>query len=59
MPVILSREQELEWLQNNDKTELLSLLKPYRSDDMLMYEVSKAVNSYKNNGQDLLKNMIG
>jgi len=29
MPVILSRENETEWLRNNDKNKLLEMLKPY------------------------------
>ncbi|MCF7793359.1 MAG: SOS response-associated peptidase [Candidatus Cloacimonetes bacterium] len=55
MPVILPRQDEEKWLQQNEQKELLNLLKPYISDDMEIYPVSKAVNSYKNNYKHLLK----
>ncbi|KQC08312.1 MAG: hypothetical protein APR54_00505 [Candidatus Cloacimonas sp. SDB] len=59
MPVILSRQKEMDWLSNNNKNELLALLQPYDSEEMSMYEISKAVNSPKNNGQELLKRKLG
>ena len=54
MPVILNKENEEKWLTHNDQKELQSLLKTY-DNEMLMYPVSKAVNSYKNNDSQLLK----
>jgi putative SOS response-associated peptidase YedK len=59
MPVILPRQKEMDWLSNNNKNELLALLQPYDSEEMSMYEISKAVNSPKNNGQELLKRKLG
>jgi len=58
MPVILSRENETEWLRNNDKNKLLEMLKPYDLNCMKMYEVSKMVNSYKNNGPELINRLV-
>ncbi len=55
MPVILPRQDEEKWLQQSEQTELLNLLKPYISDDMEIYPVSKAVNSYQNNSEKLLE----
>jgi putative SOS response-associated peptidase YedK len=47
MPVILPRDKEDMWLDptNEDKEQLLSVLKPYPADQMLAYEVSTDVNS--------------
>jgi putative SOS response-associated peptidase YedK len=47
MPVILPRDKEDMWLDpaNEDKEQLLSVLKPYPADQMLVYEVSTDVNS--------------
>jgi len=55
MPVILSREDEIKWLKENEKKELLSLLKPYSSNQMQIHPVSKAVNSYKNDYAELME----
>lgn len=57
MPVILFGEDEEKWLRQNEQTVLLNLLKPYISDDMDIYPVSKAVNSTRNNSVELLKKM--
>ena len=47
MPVILPRDKEDMWLDpaNEDKEQLLSVLKPYPAEKMLVYEVSTDVNS--------------
>jgi putative SOS response-associated peptidase YedK len=52
MPVILSPEKESEWLdpENQNVSELLSILQPYTPDEMEAYEVSIFVNSPKNQG---------
>lgn len=57
MPVILGRENEQKWLdsENKDTTKLKELLKPCPSEWLDTYEVSDAVNSVKNNGEELLK----
>ena len=56
MPVILNKEDEEKWLLENEQKELQALLKPYHN-EMQMYPVSKAVNSYKNNYAELLEQM--
>lgn len=48
MPVILRREDEKVWLASKNSVEILSLLKPYSSEDMDAYPVSKLVNSPRN-----------
>ncbi len=47
MPVILLRDKEDMWLDTSlkDKEQLLSMLKPYPAEQMLVYEVSTDVNS--------------
>ncbi|MDO9577080.1 MAG: SOS response-associated peptidase [Candidatus Cloacimonadales bacterium] len=55
MPVILSPKAEEKWLVQNDQKKLLDLLIPFDSKEMQMHPVSKAVNSYKNNDSQLLK----
>ncbi|MBY4604152.1 MULTISPECIES: SOS response-associated peptidase [Bacillus] len=56
MPVILTHDQEKEWLNplNTDSDDLQSLLLPYDADDMEAYQVSPLVNSPKNNSPALL-----
>ena len=56
MPVILSRDSELVWLDQNivDSHILKNLLVPYPADLMIAYEVSTLVNSPKNNGPECL-----
>jgi len=51
MPVILKEEDEKTWLGSMDSTEILSLLKPYSSEEMDAYPVSKLVNSPRNDNQ--------
>jgi len=55
MPVILSREFEQNWLQENDENFLLSLLVPLDSKSLIGYPVSKAVNSTSNNFKGLIE----
>ena len=54
MPVILKPEDEKIWLESRDSTEILSLLKPFPSEEMDAYPVSKLVNSPKNNMPEVL-----
>ena len=56
MPVILHPEDEKKWLDEGLKTEdALRLLKGYPSKDMEMYEVSKAVNSPRNDSEKVIE----
>jgi len=52
MPVILNPENESAWLdpENENVSDLLSLLQPYDAGQMEAYEVSNFVNSPKNHG---------
>ena len=54
MPVILRREHEKLWLGSNNADELLALLKPYSSEDMDAYPVSKLINSAKNDFPEVI-----
>jgi putative SOS response-associated peptidase YedK len=51
MPVILPRDKEDPWLDpaNEDKEQLLSILKPYPAEEMMAFEVSTEVNSPQHN----------
>ena len=53
MPVILNPADEKTWLASKDATEILSLLKPYASEEMDAYPVSKLVNSPRNEGKEV------
>lgn len=56
MPVILERDFEEKWLNPHYPLEdALAVLKPFSSDKMRAYPVSKAVNSVQNNRADLIK----
>jgi putative SOS response-associated peptidase YedK len=57
MPVILTRESEREWMNkaNDDAGYLKSLLQPYPAKNMLAYEVSKRVNTPKNDDAALIE----
>jgi putative SOS response-associated peptidase YedK len=54
MPVIIPKTQESLWLDPgmSKKDMLLSLLKPYPAEDMDCHDVSKIVNSPKNDSPD-------
>lgn len=55
MPVMLSPEAEELWLDENGPQEgLLSLLVPYRADEMKAFAVSPLVNSPQNNVPEVL-----
>jgi putative SOS response-associated peptidase YedK len=53
MPVILKPEDEKAWLSSKNSAEILSLLKPYSSEEMDAYPVSKLVNSPRNEGREV------
>jgi putative SOS response-associated peptidase YedK len=61
MPVILPKEWEKVWLDPaiEDAEYLKSLLRPYPSEEMKMYEVSTIVNSPKNDVSDCIKPVHG
>lgn len=56
MPVIISREDEAEWLDPTitDPAKLQKFLKPIESEKMKLHEVSSEVNSPRNNHKALL-----
>jgi len=56
MPVILNRDVENRWLDPklNDPAVLLGMLKPYPSELMEYYNVSKEVNSPNHDGADCI-----
>jgi putative SOS response-associated peptidase YedK len=54
MPVILSADSWESWLTSEDKDALQALLVPY-SGDLDIYKISRAVNSPKHDGPELLK----
>ena len=59
MPVILTRDEEDEWL-NPDMVEpehILKYLDPYPSDEMEAYPISKSVNSPSVDNSSIIKNL--
>lgn len=54
MPVILPPEFEGIWLKSNDIREIRELLQPFESERMQAYEVSKLVNSPRNESPALI-----
>ena len=58
MPVILSPEAEELWLdENGPQEELLSLLVPFRADEMKAFPVSQLVNSAVNNVPEVINSL--
>ncbi len=56
MPVILNRQMEKKWLDNyTPESELLAILQPFPSDQMLSYTVSPLVNSVQNDIPSVIK----
>lgn len=56
MPVLLHPEEEEEWLSGEQANEhLLSLLKPYPSEELKAYPVSQLVNSPANDSPEVLE----
>lgn len=57
MPVILHRDEEEEWLSHDlDDPHLVEqFLRPYPEEQMRLYPVSRAVNSPRNNGPELIE----
>jgi putative SOS response-associated peptidase YedK len=59
MPAILARSAEAEWLDmaHDDPAYLKSLLTPYPAAAMTAYPVSSRVNSVRNDGVELIRNV--
>ncbi|WP_162427264.1 SOS response-associated peptidase [Pontibacter pudoricolor] len=58
MPVILSPEAEELWLDSHETQEdLLTLLKPYKTDTMKAYPISPLINSPLNNVPEVLNSL--
>jgi len=55
MPVILLPENEKKWLDEPNEEVLKGLLKPYPSDLMKAFAISKLVNSPKNDTPEIIK----
>lgn len=54
MPVILSRDEEQEWLYSDDKEVQEEILNPLADKSLVMHEVSKDVNVVKTNVEALI-----
>ena len=54
MPVIFDRNDEKTWLNESNPENILKLLKPYPSELMDSFEVSKLVNSPYNDIEDIM-----
>ena len=59
MPVILKAADEKTWLGSTDTNEILSLLKPYDTEEMDAYPISKLVNSPRNEGPEVREKVVG
>ena len=54
-PVILSRTDEMKWLQTNDLAAVTALLKPYPENLMNAYPIDAAIKNQRNNAPEFLK----
>ncbi len=54
MPVILPQKSESIWLANEEPGKLIELLQPYPQNKISYHEVSKEVNSVRNNFPELI-----
>ncbi|MFI5240613.1 MAG: SOS response-associated peptidase [Candidatus Saccharimonadia bacterium] len=54
MPVILTKEEEKDWLDDHDPTELIPMMNAYPDQNMEAYEISKDVGNVRNNFPELL-----
>ena len=55
MPVILKKEDEKAWLNDNDTDYLQSLLKPFPAKEMTAYSISKLVNTPRNDTPEIME----
>lgn len=53
MPVILCAANEKKWLASKNTDEINSLMKPFQSEQMKAYPISKLVNSPVNNSAEI------
>ncbi len=53
MPVILSREQEQDWLRFTDTTKILRLLRPFDAEKMQVYPISTMINNPGNDSPEV------
>jgi len=54
MPVILSKEDEKRWISPMPEEELIKFIRPYPSEKMKVFAVSKKINSPANDSPDLI-----
>ena len=57
MPVILEKQHEELWLSSGSMDEFQSVLKPYPSEELHAYPVSKQVNTSRNESEDCLRRL--
>jgi len=55
MPVILSRDNEMKWLAEENETRLQEMLRPYPPDDMDSIRISEFINTPGNEGEEVVK----
>jgi putative SOS response-associated peptidase YedK len=55
MPVILTKETMLDWLEESDSRFLMSLLKPLPDGSLLAHQVSRDVNTPQSQGEYLIE----
>jgi putative SOS response-associated peptidase YedK len=57
MAAILKKEDEDTWLNPDvvEPEQLIPLLTPYPAQEMISYPVSKRVNSWRNDSEDLIQ----
>jgi putative SOS response-associated peptidase YedK len=55
MPVILAPDDYLAWLGEYAARDVAELLRPYPSEEMRTYRVSRAVNNPKNDGPECVE----
>ena len=56
MPVILNRNMEKKWLDSyTSEAELLEMMNPYSSEQMISYTVSPLVNSVQNDAPNVIR----
>ncbi len=54
MPVIMSKEKEMEWLSDISVNKAMELLKPYNDEHLKCYEISLKINNPSNNSSDII-----
>ncbi len=55
MPVILNKDEEKEWLKEEEVEKVVKLLHPYQDDKLKAYAISTLVNSPTNNRPEILE----